>query len=248
MVRVPCTNTVCPNQYHYNKPCPKSTRIKVPCQNSACPNKYHYDKTCPLLKLRTPVVATGAKPKAKDTRVRVPCTNTACPNGYHFDKDCPHPRPSVSVPVPAPKKPAVLPAPSRPKLKLKPEHGQPLSPDIYVVANAIHTSADKCKTGSWLAWTQSRSKMPKNTHCMIAGCPGDAAIGGHVLIQDYTNTTYYFILPLCRTCNAHSGYLDYDWRKTRKCAPVACRWHESVPRDGNRTSDVKPGRRARFPR
>ena len=77
-----------------------------------------------------------------------------------------------------------------------------------IVKNLNNTAKNKCKCGKWFKHWKKFSKMTiKN--CVVVGCQNIAEHGGHVQIG--TKSNEWFIIPICRKCNAKKGeYLNID--------------------------------------
>lgn len=72
------------------------------------------------------------------------------------------------------------------------------------VNNINGTSQNFCKCGSWLNHWQKFSGQPIPTICPVLSCHELTAVGAHVQKDNSTDKSWY-IIPLCRTCNAKAG-------------------------------------------
>jgi len=70
------------------------------------------------------------------------------------------------------------------------------------VKNLNGTSQRTCECGSWLKhWENFGEDIA--IICSVVNCGGDAEVGGHV--QKIGNDNKWYIIPLCKSCNAKFG-------------------------------------------
>jgi hypothetical protein len=72
------------------------------------------------------------------------------------------------------------------------------------VKNINGTSQNVCKCGSWLDHWKNFSGQALPTYCPEKTCTGKPEVGAHVQKDNSTDNAWY-IVPLCKTCNAKTG-------------------------------------------
>lgn len=116
-------------------------------------------------------------------------------------------------------------------IKIKAQ-GVPLDYDYYEVRNVVGSAKDPKPPsgGSWKQWFENRGGG-ETYRCRVCCKTADefknGLCGGHVLVKGYTKTDFYFILPICPTCN-NSKKLDVKYHRTKRCRPVPVRWSPAV--------------------
>ncbi|MGL5683117.1 MAG: hypothetical protein ACRDDZ_08740 [Marinifilaceae bacterium] len=68
---------------------------------------------------------------------------------------------------------------------------------------------------SWLHYWKSTSRQSHVYYCANRGCSNEAEVGAHVK-KVYGNDDHYYIVPLCRVCNASIG----NFQVTETLIPV----------------------------
>jgi len=74
------------------------------------------------------------------------------------------------------------------------------------VHNLTNTGENTCNCGSWILHWERFSGRPRPQQCVVLGCTQPPQVGGHV--QRRTGSASWYIIPICRSCNGHSGDLD----------------------------------------
>lgn len=77
-------------------------------------------------------------------------------------------------------------------------------PNTMKVNNINGTSDKTCKCGSWLDHWKNFSGQSLPTHCPERTCTQKPEVGAHVQKDSSTDKSWY-IVPLCKTCNAKTG-------------------------------------------
>jgi len=72
------------------------------------------------------------------------------------------------------------------------------------VKNINGTSANTCKCGSWLDHWKNYSGRSVPSLCSTESCVNGPEVGAHVQ-KDVAWDNSWYIVPLCKTCNAMTG-------------------------------------------
>jgi hypothetical protein len=72
------------------------------------------------------------------------------------------------------------------------------------VKNINGTSDNACKCGSWLKHWLNYSGQSLPNYCPEKSCTNKPEVGAHVQ-KDSANDSSWYIIPLCKTCNAKYG-------------------------------------------
>jgi hypothetical protein len=73
------------------------------------------------------------------------------------------------------------------------------------VANVIGSSAQK---GNWKKYWANYTDFEWPKKCSIYYCGNKATVGGHIYVKNIKSNKYYFILPICQSCNKCES-MDY---------------------------------------
>ncbi len=71
------------------------------------------------------------------------------------------------------------------------------------VKNLNGTSGNTCNCGSWLQHWKNYSGQTANK-CVVNNCGNNPEVGGHVQKDSLLDQNWY-IIPICKTCNAKRG-------------------------------------------
>ncbi|MFC1756635.1 hypothetical protein ACFLZC_00535 [Patescibacteria group bacterium] len=72
------------------------------------------------------------------------------------------------------------------------------------VVNINNTSDNTCSCGSWLEHWKDFSNQSLPSCCPEKSCPNKPDVGAHVQ-KDSVNDNNWYIVPLCKDCNAKAG-------------------------------------------
>lgn len=72
------------------------------------------------------------------------------------------------------------------------------------VININGTSDNTCSCGSWLDHWRNFSKQSLPSYCPEKNCTKKPEVGAHVQ-KDGTSDKDWYIVPLCKDCNAKTG-------------------------------------------
>jgi hypothetical protein len=82
----------------------------------------------------------------------------------------------------------------------------------WCVLNLRGTSMNKCECASWLAHWRNYTDSQR-VICAAVPCNRPAAVGAHVLIDDWRSDFSWWIVPLCSMHNHHTNtremYIDF---------------------------------------
>ncbi|PCJ67593.1 MAG: hypothetical protein COA58_00210 [Bacteroidetes bacterium] len=80
------------------------------------------------------------------------------------------------------------------------------------VKNLNNTSGRKAPKGyaSWLDYWQQQMKSYGNTKCRNNSCTSYAEVGGHVFSPDGRTSDHWYIVAICKSCNAVAVSYDVD--------------------------------------
>ena len=73
-----------------------------------------------------------------------------------------------------------------------------------VIRNINGTSDNKCKCLTWLDHWKKYSGRGIPTYCPTKECMEKSEVGAHVQKEDINDNSWY-IIPLCKKCNAKKG-------------------------------------------
>lgn len=75
-----------------------------------------------------------------------------------------------------------------------------------ILMNVSGTSALTCNCGTWLQHWKNFSGQVEPLYCPVALCMNTYLVGAHVMfVSGYDER--WFIVPLCREHNSHTGFL-----------------------------------------